>query len=54
MEKPKYAVLNWHRASGTYWATGYYCSNCAGFIGKDASGITRCRYCEAKIVGKYL
>lgn len=52
MEK-KYAVLNWRKQGGTYLATGYYCGNCAGYIGKDGSKQLYCPYCKAKIVGRY-
>lgn len=51
--KTEYAVLNWRKKDSTHPRTGYYCSNCAGHIGKQGKGQLLCPYCKARIVGKY-
>lgn len=51
--KKLYAVLNWRRQGYGRPHTGYYCGNCAGYIGKDGSKQLYCPYCKAKIVGTY-
>lgn len=46
-------ILRWYKADAWHFASGYYCSNCSGYIGKQGKGQRRCPWCKKLIVGEY-